>query len=135
MKKIFFIFLAVGLLAMGCEQAKKKATKEVMKEAMKNMQPKEEVKLDEPEKYHAVVEPEMTLAEVAKANKMAESFLKQKLGIPQYVNHPYTVLQLSRNYQFTVEDLKRLIENYKDKKTARSKKAAARKKNKVEPNK
>ena len=130
MKKLFFIFLAFSLLVLGCEQAKKKATKEVMKEAMKSMQPKEEVQLDEPEKFHAVVEPEMTLAEVAKANSMTESYLKQKLGIPHYVDHPYTVLQLSRNYQFTVEDLKLLIENHKDKKTTQSKKAARRKKEK-----
>ena len=126
MNKLFLILLTFSLLTLGCEQAKKKATKEVMK----SMQPKEKVQLEAAEKYHAVVEPEMTLAEVAKANSMAESLLKQKLGIPHYVYHPYTVLQLSRNYQFTVEELKLMIENHKDKKTARSKKAAAAEKEK-----
>ncbi|MCF6342795.1 MAG: hypothetical protein L3J31_08330 [Bacteroidales bacterium] len=127
MKKLFFLFLALSLLSLGCEQAKKKATKE----AMKSMQPKKEVvQLDAAEKYHAVVTAEMTLSEVAKANKMTESFLKQKLGIPQYVDHPYTILELSRNYKFTVEELQLLIESHRDRKTVQSKKAAQREKGK-----
>ena len=117
MKKVFFILLAIGLLSSGCENWKKKATRE----AMKSMQPVEQVQLDESEKYHAVVEEEMTLKQVADTNNLAESYLKQKLGIAHYVKHPYTVLELSRNYQFTVNDLKWIIEEYKDSKTARNK--------------
>ncbi|MCF6171170.1 MAG: hypothetical protein L3J66_09360 [Bacteroidales bacterium] len=124
MNRLFFMLLAISLLALGCEQAKKKATREVMK----SMQPKEKMQLDTAEKYHAVVEKDMTLAEVAKANNMTNSFLKQKLGIPHYVDHPYTILELSRNYQFTVEELKLLIENYRDARTVQGKKAEERKK-------
>lgn len=91
------------------------------------MQPKEQPKLDESEKYHAVVNETMTLAEVADTNGVAISFLKQKLGIPHYVDHPYTILQLSRNYQFSVDDLKRIIGKYKDDKKIRAGKSAANK--------
>ena len=117
MKKVLLILLIFSLLFSGCENWKKKAANE----AMKSMQPVEQVQLDESEKYHAVVEEEMTLKQVADTNNMAESYLKQKLGIAHYVKHPYTVLELSRNYQFTVDDLKWIIEDYKDSKTARNK--------------
>lgn len=127
MKKIIFILIAFVLLASGCDYAKKKAANE----AMKSIQPKEtpaDIKLTDTEKYHAVVEEQMTLAQVADTNRIAESFLKQMLGIPHYVDHPYTILQLSRNYKFTVEGLKGIIDNYKDEKAMDEKKAAKRKK-------
>jgi len=127
MKKLLFVFLVFSLLTSGCDYLEKKATEE----AMKSMKPKdatEQLQLDESEKFHAVVELEMTLAEVADTNKVAEPFLKNKLGIAQYVTHPYTILQLSRNYKFTVDDLKRIIEQYKDDKMVQSKKTAINKK-------
>ena len=122
MKKLLSIIFILSLLITSCDYAKEKATKE----AMKSLQPKQQPQLDESKQYHAVVEEEMTLAEVADTNSVAISFLKQSLGIPHYVDHPYTVLQLSRNYQFTVGDLKLIIEAYKDKKTLQSEKSATK---------
>lgn len=124
MKKVIFILFAIGLLSSGCDSWKKKATND----AMKSRQPVEQVQLGESEKFHAVVEEEMTLKQVADTNNLAESYLKQKLGIAHYVKHPYTVLELSRNYQFTVDDLKWIIEDYKDSKTARKKSKTAQEK-------
>ena len=127
MRKLLFSLIALSLLISSCDYAKKKATEKVVK----SLQPKEipkEYQLEETEKFNAIVENEMTLAEVADTNSLAISFLKQKLGIPHYVDHPYTILQLSRNYQFTVDDLKRIIDKYKDDKAIRKKKTEAIKK-------
>ncbi len=120
--------LVPGLLLWGgCEQARQKATRE----AMKTMMPKkEQVELEESEKFHAVVSDEMTLAQVADTNDISILLLKKMLGIPHYVDHPYSILQLSRNYKFTVADLKRIIEAQKDRQTANRKKAAEKEKNK-----
>ena len=127
MRKLLFILVAISLLLTSCDYAKEKAAQQVIK----SLQPKEtpvEFQLDESEKYNAIVELDMTLAEVADTNSVSIAFLKQSLGIPHYVDHPYTVLQLSRNYQFTVDDLKWIIDGYKDDKAVRAKKAAAREK-------
>ena len=125
MKKLLSIIFISSLLITSCDYAKEKAAQQVVK----SLQPKEtpvEFQLDESEKFNAIVELDMTLAEVADTNSVAISFLKQSLGIPHYVDHPYTILQLSRNYQFTVDDLKWIIDGYKDDKAVREKKAAAR---------
>ncbi len=127
MKKLLFVLITFSLLISACDYAKEKATNKVIK----SLQPKEtpvEFQLDESEKFNAIVELDMTLAEVADTNSVSISFLKQSLGIPHYVDHPYTVLQLSRNYQFTADDLKRIIDGYKDDKAVRAKKSAAREK-------
>jgi hypothetical protein len=126
MKKLLFILIAFSLLTSSCDYVKKKATEK----AVKSLQPKEleaQYQLDETEKFNATVELEMTLLQVADTNGIAISYLKQMLGIPHYVDHPYTILQLSRNYQFTVDDLKRIIDKYKDDKAVRKKKSAANK--------
>lgn len=127
MRKLLFVILVFSLLTSGCDYLEKKATEQAMK-TMKPKEAKEQLQLDESEKFHAVVELEMTLAEVADTNNVAEPFLKNKLGIAHYVTHPYTVLQLSRNYSFTIDNLKSIIEQYKDDKMVKSKKAAMNKK-------
>jgi hypothetical protein len=127
MKNLLYLLFALVLLVSGCDYAKKKATEK----AMKSLQPKEapvDIQLDETEKYHAVVEEQMTLAEVADTNKIAESYLKQMLGIPHYVDHPYTILQLSRNYKFTVDELKGIIDGYRDEKAMENKREVKREK-------
>jgi len=134
MKKILFIFITFSLFAFSCDYAKQKATNQVIK----SIQPKERAKpnLKESEKYHAIVTNEMTLVQVADTNDIAISFLKQSLGIPHYINQPYTILQLSRNYQFTVDELKRIIDANRDKKTERDKSTSAGSQgnNQVKPN-
>jgi len=124
MKKQLFILITFSLLISACDYAKEKATNKVIE----SMQPKEtpvEYQLNEAEKFNAIAEPEMTLAQVADTNSVSIAFLKQQLDIPHYVDHPYTVLQLSRNYKFTVNNLKHIINNYKDDKAIRKKKSAA----------
>ena len=121
MKKTVFFIIAIALLASGCDYAKQKATNQVVK----SLQPKEQPKLEESQKYHAIVSNEMTLAEVADTNGVAVAYLKQQLGIPHYINHPYSILQLSRNYQFTLDDLRLMIDAYKDNRTLQEQKTAA----------
>jgi hypothetical protein len=100
---------------------REKATKEVYK----TLQPKEQPKLEESQKYHAIVANDMTLAEVADTNGVALAYLKQQLGIPHYINSPYSILQLSRNYKFTLDDLRSMIDAYKDERTLQGQKTAA----------
>jgi hypothetical protein len=68
-----------------------------------------------PEEYfHAVVFDTMTLSQVAKKNEISLPFLKTKLGIPKSVTYDYTINQLKRNFHFTTEHLKDIIENSKN---------------------
>lgn len=124
LKSILTIFILLSLLTLGCgEQNGKTADVETTTQKTKN-----QIKLDSSEYYQADVSLAMTLAEVSKVNGLSETYLKQKLGIPQYIKHPYTVLEFSRNYKFTVDDLKRIIEKHKNTRTLEIKKSLERNK-------
>lgn len=124
MKNILIIFLIFGLITAGCGDRKgNTSATEIASEKSGG-----ELQLDVSELFHAEVNMEMTLLEVSKINSLSETYLKQKLVIPQYVKHPYTILELSRNYEFSSEDLKQIIEKFKNKKTLEIKKTLERNK-------
>lgn len=124
MKNILIIFLIFSLITSGCGDRKgNTSAAEIASEKSGG-----ELQLDVSELFHAEVNMEMTLLEVSKINSLSETYLKQKLVIPQYVKHPYTILELSRNYEFSSEDLKQIIEKFKNKKTLEIKKTLERNK-------
>ncbi len=64
--------------------------------------------------YVAIVDSSMTLAEVAKANKIGEPYLRTKLGIKKGVGNTYTVVRMGKLFDFTINDLKTVIEEQKN---------------------
>ena len=79
------------------------------------------------EYYHAVVYDSMTLSQVAKANNIGLPFLKTKLGIPKSVTYDYSIKQLKKNFRFTTDRLKSIIEDSKNRTAVFSKKSKNKK--------
>jgi len=82
------------------------------------------------EHYHAVLNDTMTLKEVAKINNIGVPFLKTKLGIPNSISYDYQLKQLKRNFRFTLNDLRKYIEDAKSRTASFSKERKNRQKRK-----
>lgn len=82
---------------------------------------------DSYEPYVAIVDSSMTLSQVAKANSIGEPFLRTKLGVADRIGSKYTIVQMGKRFNFTIEDLKKIIE---DQKNDRLKRAFERSKSK-----
>ncbi len=113
---------AFVMLIAACQNSQKvkepantkiKSEKSIPKNKKKNSSDKFP-ELTPEEHYHAIVSDSMTLAEVAKVNNIGLPFLKTKLGIPQQLNYGYPVSQLKKNFRFTTEQLKTIIEDAKN---------------------
>jgi len=64
--------------------------------------------------YVAIIDTNMTLMEVAKANNIGEPFLRTKLGLKKRVGSSFTIAQMSKRYRFDIEDLRKVIEDRKN---------------------
>jgi len=91
-----------------------------------------EVKKTENDKetgFVAQIDSSMTLAQVAKANNIGEPYLRTELGIRRNVGNSYTVAQMAKRFKFSIDDLRKIIEDRKNKQSAaRSKNATAKEK-------
>ena len=70
---------------------------------------------DNKERYIAVIDSNMTLMEVAKANKIGEPYLRTALGIPKKIGKKYTVATMAKRFKFDLKDLRKVIEDQKNK--------------------
>ncbi len=122
MKKIAILIIAVTLATVGCNNNKEKnQQKQQLKTQLKSTSGNTTKVLQDKfpeltpeEHFHAIVSDTMTLSEVAKVNNIGLPFLKTKLGIPQYLKYDYHIIQLKKNYRFTIQKLKKLIEDSKN---------------------
>jgi hypothetical protein len=73
--------------------------------------------------FVATIDTTMTLMEVAKANNIGEPYLRTKLGIPAKIGKKYTVTEMTRRFNFSIEDLKNTIEDRKNLQNSRKRKS------------
>ncbi|MBT3174156.1 MAG: hypothetical protein HN336_04870 [Lentimicrobiaceae bacterium] len=71
--------------------------------------------------YVVIMDSSMTLMEVAKANNIGEPFLRSKLNIPKKIGKKYDVATMAKRFKFDLEDLKKIIEDQKNKQLKRNK--------------
>ncbi len=123
------ILLAFLFAVAGCTHVKKenqqvnKANKQEKVQKHSDKKPVDKFpELSPEEHYHAIVADSMTLAEVAKANNIGLPFLKTSLGIPQHLKHNYPISQLKKNFRFTTQQLKTIIEDAKNRSKVQEKK-------------
>ena len=119
MKKIAMLLIAVVFISFGCNQNQnKKAQHQVTADNQKSVDTNAITdkfpNLTPEEHFHAIVNDTMTLREVAIINGIGEPFLKTKLGIPTNITYEYPLRQLKKNYKFTLEALKTLVEDTKN---------------------
>ncbi len=84
---------------------------------------------EEAKSFVAKIDSSMTLLQVAKANNIGEPYLRTKLDIPKYVGKNYTIAEMAQRFNFTIRDLKKIIEDRKNKQEA-SRKRRMKAKNK-----
>ena len=72
--------------------------------------------------FVANIDSSMTLAQVAKLNNIGEPYLRTKLGIPKNIGKSYTVAKMAKQFKFTIDDLRKIIEDRKNDQAARRKK-------------
>ena len=70
--------------------------------------------------YVVIMDSSMTLMEVAKANNIGEPFLRSKLNIPKKIGKKYDVATMAKRFKFDLEDLKKIIEDQKNKQLKRN---------------
>lgn len=88
-----------------------------------------ETNTHEEKAFVAKIDSSMTLLQVAKANKIGEPYLRTQLGIPDKIGTKYTVAEMAQRFNFTLEDLRNVIEDRKNKQAAaRKRRMKARKK-------
>lgn len=67
------------------------------------------------EGYVAIIDTSMTLMEVAKANRIGEPYLRTMLGIKKGIGSKYTVSEMAQRFNFEISDLRKVIEDRKNK--------------------
>jgi len=67
------------------------------------------------EPFVSVIDTSMTLLEVAKANNIGEPYLRSKLGIKKGIGTRYTISEMAQRFNFEIDDLRRIIEDRKNK--------------------
>ena len=73
---------------------------------------------DKAKSFVATIDSSMTLPQVAKANSIGEPYLRTKLGIPPHIGKKYTVVEMAQRFNFTLHDLRQVIEDRKNKQAA-----------------
>jgi len=68
--------------------------------------------------FVAQIDSTMTLAQVAKTNNIGEPYLRTKLGIRSNVGNSYTVAKMAKQFKFSLDDLRKIIEDRKNKQAA-----------------
>ncbi len=63
----------------------------------------------------AIIDSTMTLSEVARANQIGEPYLRTMLGIPKKIGSRYDVATMAKRFKFTLDDLRKVIEDEKNK--------------------
>lgn len=92
-----------------------------------------ENKTDKEKGFVAKVDSSMTLLQVAKVNNIGEPFLRTQLGIPHKIGATYTVVEMAQRFNFTLDELRKVIEDRKNKQAAaRARRMKAKKKKKGE---
>jgi len=121
MTRILISITLISILLTSCNLGNKKPEK--VQEANKKEVLTEENNfgLTKDEQFKAVVFGYMTLSQVADTNKIGLNHLKAKLGIPTYITHDYKVEQIGKNYNFNTNDVAKIINDYKNKKIAKTK--------------
>ena len=79
---------------------------------------------DEQQGFVANIDSSMTLGQVAKLNNIGEPYLRTKLGIPKNIGKSYTVAKMAKQFKFSIDDLRKIIEDRKNDQAARRKKKA-----------
>jgi len=82
----------------------------------------EKSKKDESRGFIATIDSSMTLAQVAKANNIGEPYLRTELGIRRNVGNNYTIAEMAKRFKFSFDDLRKIIEDRKNKQAAKIKK-------------
>lgn len=72
--------------------------------------------------FVANIDSSMTLTQVAKLNNIGEPYLRSKLGIPKNIGKSYTVAKMAKQFKFSIDDLREIIEDRKNDQAARRKK-------------
>jgi len=78
----------------------------------------EKNKKDENRGFSATIDSTMTLAQVAKANNIGEPYLRTELGIRHNIGKSYTIAQMAERFKFSIDDLRKIIEDRKNKQAA-----------------
>ncbi len=65
--------------------------------------------------FVAKIDSTMTLGQVAKANNIGEPYLRTELGIRNKIGKDYTITQMSKRFKFSIDDLRKIIEDRKNK--------------------
>lgn len=81
----------------------------------------QENKSEEPVSFVAIVDSSMTLTQVAIANNIGEPYLRTVLGIRKNVGNKYTIVEMTKRFNFTIDDLKKIIEDRKNKQASKKK--------------
>ncbi|MBC8321580.1 MAG: hypothetical protein H8E34_12750 [Bacteroidetes bacterium] len=69
---------------------------------------------DESQGYVAKIDTSLTLAQIAKLNNIGEPYLRTKLGIRQNIGNKYSISYMAKRFNFTIDDLKKIIEDAKN---------------------
>ncbi len=72
--------------------------------------------------FVAKIDSSMTLTQIAKANNIGEPFLRTKLGIRKHIGKSYTITEMAKRFKFTIDDLRQIIEDQKNKQASRRQK-------------
>lgn len=91
-----FVIVVVAIFAIGCSNVS------------------ESDKGNESDVYVAVIDSNMTLFEIAKANNIGEPYLRTKLGIPKKIGSKYDIVTMSKRFKFSIDDLRKIIEDEKN---------------------
>lgn len=95
-RNLFLLAIVFSFLAIGCSEAS----------SSKNNKEKDV--------YVAVIDSNMTLFEIAKANNIGEPYLRTKLGIPKKIGERYDIMTMSKRFKFSLDDLRKIIEDEKN---------------------
>jgi len=68
--------------------------------------------------FIAKIDSTQTLTQIAKANNIGEPFLRTKLGVPDKIGKSYTITKLAKHFKFSIDDLRKIIEDQKNKQAA-----------------
>ena len=73
------------------------------------------VKKDKDTGFVAQIDSTMTLTQVAKANNIGEPYLRTELGVRHNIGKNYTIAQMAKRFKFSIDDLRKIIEDRKNK--------------------
>ncbi len=121
MKKIILVLSVFLIFLSSCDFIPKKPGSGDEQSKEKARLEKDNYGLSSDEQFNAIAFGYMTLSKVADTNNISLNFLKQALGIPDYIKQDYKIEQIGKNFKFDVNDVKKIINDQKNKETARQK--------------